>query len=410
MFLNRFDIKSDKVNKILGILFLVGWVSGEMLRITGKIPITLMDVAMMFIIAEILASKWFGKAHHETGYSFCAMKLGRLGGFGIIGVISWLAGLRLFSIGESIPGLLYLVRILGYLLVIVNAKELFYPVKKWIYLALITFVVLGLGQYILLPDTRFLLQYGWDEHYHRLIGTVLDPNYMGAMLGVILIWSLYKLRNRLPRPATGLPPMGRAGAMTLIAFLSLVGLVLTYSRSSWIATGTGVGTYVIARSLRRGNLQRDSHARDLKSGLGMTVIVILITFGTFLIAPKPGGEGVNIFRTFSIEQRMESWRKGIAAWQEYPWLGVGFNNYAEEGQEGDHSKNAPSNSWILILATVGVIGVIGLIAIGIRGIWGIEGMWLGITILISVHAIFNNTLFYTPVLGLLALIRAASEE
>src|SRR3989338_6680935 len=52
------------------------------------------------------------------------------------------------------------------------------------------FVGLGLGQYIFLPDTRFLLSYGWDEHYWRLIGTVLDPNYMGVMMGMIVLFGI----------------------------------------------------------------------------------------------------------------------------------------------------------------------------------------------------------------------------
>ena len=53
---------------------------------------------------------------------------------------------------------------------------------------------------------------------------------------------------------------------------------------------------------------------------------------------------------------------------------------------------------------------------GDRGIRGIRGemaknkMWIGVLMMVGIHAIFNNTMFYPPVLGLLALIRAASED
>ena len=46
-----------------------------------------------------------------------------------------------------------------------------------------------------------------------------------------------------------------------------------------------------------------------------------------MIAPKFGGEGVNLFRTNSIEQRFVSWQEGINVWRGASVGGSGFNNY-----------------------------------------------------------------------------------
>lgn len=363
---------------ILGTLFLIGWVSGELLRWNGVIPVTLLDVAMILLLSRLAISRLINiRLPHPVKTGF-AMTAG-------IGIGSWILGLRLFSIGESIHGLLYLLRILGYLIIIIQAKELFNLIKKWIYLALVSFVVLGLGQYVFLPDTRFLLQYGWDEHYYRLIGTVLDPNYLGAMLGMILIFSANQFLKTKKRK------WGILGA------LGILGLIFTYSRASWTATGIGA----LIWGINKGNWRK----------LGeWGALGILIAFIIYLVAPKPGGEGVNIFRTFSIEQRIGSWKEGIVIWRKHPWLGVGFNNYAVTSGKTDHASNSPSNSWILGLDTLGIWGVLVIWGVLGRKIKNVTPVWNGIAVLLSIHAIFNNTLFYTPILGLVALIRAANEE
>ena len=208
----------------------------------------------------------------------------------------------------------------------------------------------------------------------------------------------------------------------------------------------------------------------------MKILMGLLIFGLVLyVIPKQGGEGVNLFRTNSIEQRIESWKEGVNVWREHPWLGVGFNNYrvAKEKvqestirqlaeykkiQEGKgHGENAPSSSWILLLATTGIVGTGWLIAISslagicsfavtlritqgkptrFRSGWpraaasllrkfanfancynrkstevkNINGLWVGVLMMVGIHAIFNNTMFYPPVLVLLALIKAASAD
>ncbi|MDZ7586275.1 MAG: hypothetical protein U0946_00850, partial [Patescibacteria group bacterium] len=164
--------------KFIGIFFLLGWVTGQLLRWPGEFPVTALDVAVGgMVIANFANSK-------KVGLWTIAILVG-----------SWVLGLRLFSLEQSLTGGLYLLRFLGYLWVIVNAKNLLSPVKKFIIPAFWIFVILAWAQYLFLPDTRFLLKFGWDEHYYRMIGTVLDPNYLGIMLGIIGIYLIYKYTN-----------------------------------------------------------------------------------------------------------------------------------------------------------------------------------------------------------------------
>jgi len=287
--------------KFIGIFFLLGWVGGQLLRWPGEFPVTVLDVAVGgMVIANFANSK-------KVGLWTIAILVG-----------SWVLGLRLFSLEQSLTGGLYLLRFLGYLWVIINSEKLLGPVKKFIIPAFWVFIILAWIQYLFLPDTRFLLRYGWDEHYYRMIGTVLDPNYLGVMLGIIGIYLIYKYTNR---------QIDKWGKILLM--LSFGGLIMTYSRAAWLATGAGLSLFVIARSLRRGNLRQKIDRHGLWKGLVMTfeigslkILIGLLFFGLVLyLSPKPGGEGVNLFRTASIEQRIESWKEGINVWKEHLWLG-----------------------------------------------------------------------------------------
>lgn len=196
-----------RINKLMGLLFLVGWVAGQITRWHGSFPVTILDMAVGGIVI--------------TG-GIKGVK--RIKGVGLILIASWILSLRLFSLEQSVSGGLYLLRFLGYLWIIANADKLLAPVKKLIVPAFWIFVIFAWIQYLFLPDTRFLLQYGWDEHYYRMIGTVLDPNYLGVMLGMVGIYLIYKYTNR---------QIDKWGKI-LLAF-TFGGLALTYSRASWMA-------------------------------------------------------------------------------------------------------------------------------------------------------------------------------
>lgn len=398
------------MKKIFGLIFLIAWVAGELPRFLWPWPVTLLDAAVGLMVIA-------GGIRGMRGIWRISLTV----------IASWGLGLRLFSLEQSIPGGLYLVRFIGYLWVIVHAERLLAPVKKFITPALWVFVMLGLLQYVVIPDTRFLLRYGWDEHYYRLIGTVLDPNYAGAMLGVIALFAMERFLAH------------RNVSMALLVAASTIGLTLTFSRASWLASGVALIIYTSVRSLTKFARSLSPTLRQLADRGGLTTAtssqrkfvnfvnrsslhLLLLTIVVFfivalVIAPKPGGEGVRIFRTNSILQRTESWQQALTIWRSHPFIGVGFNNYSIASQRigfhidpKNHAANSPDSSWLLLLSTAGVIGVIGVMW-GIRGHMSFlikEKLLFSIVLLVCVHSLFNNTLFYPPMLGLVALMVASS--
>lgn len=119
---------------------------------------------------------------------------------------------------------------------------------------------------------------------------------------------------------------------------------------------------------------------------------------------------MNLWRTASVEQRLVSWNQAFGVWKEHPWLGVGFNNYGVGSREygvgkESHAGRAPSGSWLLLLSTLGVAGGIVIGSLVISYWLRLDNFWKAVTLMVGVHAVFNNTLFYPPVLGLVAMMK-----
>jgi hypothetical protein len=51
----------------------------------------------------------------------------------------------------------------------------------------------GLLQYLLFPDTRSLAAYDWDPHYYRVIGTFLDPGFLGMIMVLTIVLVICQL-------------------------------------------------------------------------------------------------------------------------------------------------------------------------------------------------------------------------
>ena len=209
----------------------------------------------------------------------------------------------------------------------------------------LSFLSLGWIQYVFFPDARALWLLGWDDHYFRMMGTLFDPNFFGLLLVLIFLWNLLKL------------PKSLVSVSMLVA--TLIGLVATYSRASWFTFLLVLGLYFLQKR------------RQLLKWLFPFIGIVVV----FLLLPKPGGEGVNIFRTHSIVSRINSWEAGIQLFKSHPIFGIGFNQYgnyvASEGKYGaTYLPKAPDNSFVFVLATSGVVGLLGLV--GLVGNWWSE--------------------------------------
>lgn len=297
--------------------------------------------------------------------------------FGTTGLVSTVFIPVIYVFNIEIENILFALRILAYIFVFVyfatqkvNKKY----IEKLALASTIVLSILGFIQYFTHPDTRWLSGLGWDDHYYRMIGTFLDP----AFLGIIFVFGLIiaiKYRTTL-------------GIITLTSALAL-----TYSRASWFALFVALVIFIIKRYRIRTSL----------------IAAFLLLISIFLL-PTPGGEGVNLYRTNSIEQKYDNSKQAVTLISESPLIGWGTGNLCEAKMQlgfdtPTNSCRGLDNSFLFILASSGLLGAIFFV----RFIYNLKinsmPVWLIASLTsVLVHSMFTNTLFYPFVMGWVSVI------
>ena len=264
--------------------------------------------------------------------------------------IFWLVGVTTLSLitEPSLVQLAYILRFLTYILFCTTLGSVFSGVKlsNSFSAAAAGIATLGFLQYIFLPDTRFLHFLGWDDHYYRLISTLLDPAFTG-MLFVLFFIVLSQLRSI------------SVHLQTLSQIVIVVGILLTYSRSSYLAfliSLIGLTVYSLL-----------GHQLLTKS----KTLFFLIYFGLALFfLPKPGGEGTNLQRTSSIVARQTNVSTSLNNLSSKEWvIGKGLfkpsANLTNEKSIPSHAK-FPDNIIVLVLTQTGIPGILLSVMIVIK--------------------------------------------
>lgn len=253
----------------------------------------------------------------------------------------------------------------------------------------------GVLQYFFLPDTRFLQFLGWDDHYNRLISTILDPGFTGILF-ILNIFILIQLR------LSGLKIKTPAFIFTTLLFT--IGIALTYSRASYIAYGVS-----IALSIAYCMWQKEKELRNILIG----TLVIFIVFIPLL--PRTAGEGVRLERTSTIIARTTSAQADLGHLQSWQWLtGKGLFS-TEKNQllsaETGHNR-VPDNWLVMLLSGTGIIGTGLFLIILIKAAW--QGwkknpiFWLAL-LAVLIHGFFNASLIYVFVLVWLGVLYLRGE-
>jgi len=239
---------------------------------------------------------------------------------------------------------LYLLRLIVYLsagLLIYKIKEKNKPVHQWLALIftilMAILILLGFAQYLFLPDLRFLVSQGWDDHYYRLAGSMLDPNFLGMMLMTgLLVWLFKIAPNNTGRISIGI--------------LFIAGLLLTYSRSSYLVFFIIVVAVLFMKTNK-------TIVKKIKNPL-----LLLTTLFIFLIPflPKPGGLGVDLGRTETITLRTNVDRDVLAQIKPQD-LVIGKGLFVSTVNLGVKDQivhaNFPNNLLIFILVGTGIPGL-----------------------------------------------------
>lgn len=205
---------------------------------------------------------------------------------------------------------------------------------------------LGFLQFIFIKDTRFLAILGWDDHYARLIGPYFDPGFTGIIFLITLMVGLSSeyLKNKKLQ-------------LFLILFF-IWGIILTFSRASYLATITSFATFSV---LKIKNLKNQILLK--KIGIGTLVFFLMI-----LLAPKPWGEGVNLLRTSTITARISAATQQIQKLS-FKTVVIGNGLFSEKNSLTYSIKNnseisipshsrVPDNIFLNIFLSTGIFGLI----------------------------------------------------
>ncbi len=297
-------------------------------------------------------------------------------------VIAWIGvGLviNFISHGLSIIPLLYIARAIIYLLFALSL-QIVMPFssklhrRSWMLVGLFI-AISGLLQYLFFPDTRFLKYLGWDDHYFRLIGTQLDPNFTGIILTItfFITQGLWKKQDWIKISSSVL----------------LAGTILfTYSRASFFSFIIGSFLIIFIGLIK-------SRQKNIFLSIIIGLFIILIPF-----LPRPDGEGVKLERTASISARIESNQLSLNSLNKYEWVfGKGLFTYQNKTSQKTFwptTAHFPSNLIVFLFTSTGVIGLglslIILYKIG-RYLYQKDIYIFTAFIAILIHSQFNHTLF-----------------
>jgi O-antigen ligase len=220
-----------------------------------------------------------------------------------------------------------------YLLTLLNIQKQLMAKILWIISILIPAVCLL--QYFLVPDLRFLAQFGWDPHMYRAVGLILDPPIVGVILGVLLYVAVVKRDF-------------------LALILNYSAVIFLFSRSSYLAVTFVIFVYLTSQ----------------KKYLGAILWIVVLSASIF-VAPKTipayyNLESSKIERVSTVLSRRVEIENGFRAWATNPIFGIGYNRVAEYkqtlprvyGEEiaSNHSSSAFHSFWLTQLATTGIIG------------------------------------------------------
>lgn len=250
-------------------------------------------------------------------------------------IVSFLLSVGEFTFLQNSIALLYFIRMMLYSLfgislftLVKSKKSIGVILYKLIYTFSILLLVITAIQFIFYPNFWGLYKFGWDPHLYRASAIYLDVFIAAALYGLLAFY--WYLKNK-----------------KVLAFVFVIALVLSFSRSAYIAFVIGL-LYIFITQKKWKEL-----------------FISLAVFAVFVIlVPKPFGEGGNLLRTSSINSRILDYKLGLTLWHKKPILGFGYNRirFVKEQlnlisvDDRSHSLSAFHSSFLVILVSTGIAG------------------------------------------------------
>jgi len=267
---------------------------------------------------------------------------------------------------DGLLSLFYYLRLFAYLSLFFIAQDLNKKKVFLFYLTILTtlsLVVLGFLQLKYFPDFEVLnmQKQGWDPHIGRMLSTWFDPNFLGgffafvlSLLSGILVVNFNKTPNLLLFFSSK-----KNLILSGVFFLTLISLVLTYSRSSYLAflVAMFLVTLIASRKL-------------LLVGIISVILIFSVSDRLQIRVIDAYETAQSMFNPYSVDTpdatarfRIESWKEGIDLFREKPFIGHGFNTLRYiQAQRGltewkSHNAGGIDSSLLTLLVTTGIIGL-----------------------------------------------------
>ena len=370
-----------KVVRVL-LLLLVGllWLGQfQRILITSTVAIYLHELLLFLLSTLIFVS-------HRSDLYFWIKKestLLKAGGV-FIGFIFLSLISRVFMGEQTVLGWLYFARLLLYVscwpTLFIALQQQWITKSQLIFgLRLVPFGILLLGilQYMFLPDTTSLALLGWDDHALRAISTLFDPGFTAGVGVIGILMSTHFLFSDWKRGC--------------IWFLGIVGLLLTYSRAGFLSFFSGLTLWSIRVKKRRFG----------------SVLAIMFLIGIVLL-PRANSEGTRLERTASVSARINTYQDSLVIQKPIDAL-IGKGWYLARSQRGVEfpgkhvHPSSPDNPFVHVFESLGVPGLCAFLYCcwGItRRFWknpAFSAAWCAVV----VGSFFNNLFFYPWILLLL---------
>ncbi len=305
---------------------------------------------------------------------------------------SFVLSIFIFWRKDLLIGLLYLLRFTSYFYFLVYIWNF---LKSKANQMLLTNALIGVSvfsalfgwiQYFWLPSLKPFFTFGWDEHLFRLVGTFLDPTFLGLIIVFGLLITMHRCMIILKKKY-----------LIIIMFL-LTSLAFTYSRGSYLAFFAGT-------------LMLSIYHKKIKQFLLLALALLLL----IVLLPTSKNHSIEFFRAFSAISRVNNYSETITIFKTSPVFGVGFDNMCIARQKfigiesfASHACSGSDSSLLLILATTGIAGLFSFIYLIIK-VWKNSNI-LSKSIFVSVivHSLFSNSLFYPWIMGYLVIVFALS--
>ncbi len=321
-----------------------------------------------------------------------------LGPFVLFASFSWVFSIFIFHKIDVLYGLLYLFRLGAYYFFgiyvwnfVRNSNENIKLLLDSLLAVSVVSALFGWIQFFTFPDIKNLFRFGWDMHLFRLVGTFLDPTYLGLIIVFGLLISVVRMVEAKNKKYIG-----------IIMFL-LVSLAFTYSRGSYLAFFAGL--VVIAW---------------YKKILKWVIFSILVFVALLFLLPTSRNHSIELFRTFSIVARIDNYKTTLQIFSKSPVFGIGYNNMCIAYQKyigaqgfSSHACSGSDSSLLLVLATTGITGFtvfgfsIGRVIKSLKRNTNTIILGSG-SVALLVHSLSSNSMFYPWVIGYLIILLAVS--